>query len=324
MNILVTGASGFVGRHLLPALSGHRVTGTTRKEDPEKLKAFFSAADFVGLDIEDARAVEEVVRKVRPDACFHLAGVASVDEFARRPKECFRINVEGWLNVLEAFKKHAPTAAIALVSSAQVYGDVPAARLPLTEQAQVAPGNFYAISKASCEWLAGSYAQTAGMRFRILRPFNHIGPGQSVSFVCSSLAKQVAQIQAGLAEPVLHAGNLRSKRDFTDVRDIVRAYALALEKCEDGQAYNICSGKTVAVQEILDRLCSLAGVKVQVQSDPALKREADPKDFYGDSGKFRRATGWAPDISIEQTLRDTLEYWKKQIRQEGTSFHAAV
>lgn len=308
----------------MAGLSGHRVTGTIFKATPQELKAAYPGADFTLLNIEDACAVEELVRVIRPDACIHLAGVASVDDFNRRPKECFRANVEGWLNVLEAFKKHAPKAALLLISSAQVYGDLPASRLPVTEEAPVAPGNFYAVSKAACEGLAGTYAHTAGLRVRILRPFNHIGPGQSISFVCSSLARQVARIQAGMAEPVVHAGNMASRRDFTDVRDVVRAYALALEKCEDGQTYNICSGMAVTVEEVFEKLCALAGVKARVQSEAERMRKADPKDFYGDSGKFRRVTGWAPEIPLEQTLRDTLEYWKKQIRQEGTSFHATV
>ena len=324
MKILVTGASGFVGQHLLRSLSDHRIVATAHKSALQGLKSRFPDVAFFQVDVLDSHAVEKLVRETQPDACFHLAGIASVDVFQSHPKECFRTNVEGWLNVLEAFKKEAPKAVLILISSAQVYGEVPAASLPTTESAPFVPGNFYSVSKASCEWLAGSYARTYGMRIRILRPFNHIGPGQSTSFVCSSLAKQIAQIQAGLIEPVIHAGNVQSKRDFTDVRDITRAYALALSKCQDGETYNICSGKAIAVEEILQKCCALAGVKIRVEVDSGLVRDADPKAFYGSFEKFHRATGWGPEIPLDQTLRDTLDYWKKQIRQEGASSHAAV
>ena len=319
MKILVTGASGFVGQHLLRELTSYNVVGTTHRGRLEKLTADFPRVTFRTLDILDFKAVENLVREIRPDACLHLAGISSVDSFAADTRECFRINTEGWMNLLETFRKFSPQSTIVLISSAQVYGNVPAARLPITENAPLSPENFYSLSKGTCEGLAKTYGENFGMRVLILRPFNHVGPGQSTSFVCSSLAKQIAQIAAGLAEPVIRAGNLSSRRDFTDVRDIARAYVLAVSKCKETLPYNICSGKAVSIQEILERLIALGGVKVRVQTESALKRESDPEISYGSCEKFHRATGWVPQIPLEKTLQDTLSYWREQIRIKGVS-----
>ena len=316
MKILVTGASGFVGQHLLRDLSSHSVVGTAHRGAKEKLRP---------LEISDAAAVGDLVRETRFEVCFHLAGIASVDVFTENPQGSFRVNTEGWLNVLEAFKKFAPGALMVLVSSAQVYGNVSAGALPITEDASLKPENVYSVSKCTCEWLAKSYWENFGLRVLILRPFNHAGPGQSASFVCSSLAKQIAQIEAGLTEPVIRAGNLASRRDFTDVRDITRAYAMAIDRCKEGIPYNICSGRAVAIEEILERLLKLAGIAKRVKIESVHKRDSDPEVFYGNYEKFGQATGWAPQIPLEKTLQDTLDFWREQVRsKKGASTRAPV
>ncbi len=324
MRILVTGASGFVGQHLLRELSSDSVVGTVYRGDRVALAAQFPNVAFRALDIADGKAVDALVREVQPELCFHLAGVSSVDLFRTHVAESFRINTEGWLHVLEAFKKFAPKATLVLISSAQVYGQVAASQLPITESAPMQPGNFYAVSKGACEWLAKNYGEHFGLRVIILRPFNHVGPGQSTSFVCANLAKQIAEIEAGIAEPVLRAGNTANKRDFTDVRDIVRAYVLAARKCKEGIAYNICSEKAVAISDIQERLLAMAHVKTRIKSETALKRDADPENFYGNCERFRKATGWAPHIPLDKTLEDTLNYWRAQVTSKGVSNRASV
>ncbi len=318
MNILVTGASGFVGRHLLPLLSSHRVTGTVGKTSQRDMRDKFPGVDVVAMDLQDAAAVEKTVARLRPDACFHLAGVSSVDVFHQRVAESFRINAEGWLHLLEAFRRHAPAAKILLISSAQVYGSVPAEQMPIRETQPLSPDNFYSVSKAACEGLAKCYALNYAMQIVTIRPFNHIGPGQSASFVCSSLARQIAALPADADGAALQAGNLQSERDFTDVRDIVRAYVLALENGKPGEAYNVCSGKAVSIENVFQRMLELSGIKTPVSIEHTHRRSMDIPSFFGSCEKLRRQTGWAPAIPLDQTLRDTLDYWKEERR------HASV
>ncbi len=318
MNILVTGSSGFVGQHLLPLLASHRVTGTVGKSSARDMRSKFPGVDFVAMDLQDAAAMERTVAQVKPDACFHLAGVASVDVFHQRVAESFRINAEGCLHLLEAFRKHAPAARLLLISSAQVYGAVPRENMPLRETARLNPDNFYAVSKASCEGLAKCYARNYGMPIVTMRPFNHIGPGQSASFVCSSLARQIAALPADADGTTLQAGNLQSERDFTDVRDIVRAYVLALEKGRPGEVYNVCSGKVVSIEKVFQRMLELSGIKTPVAIEHTHRRSMDIPLFFGSCEKLNRVTGWAPSIPLDQTLRDTLNYWKEERR------HASV
>ncbi len=291
-------------------LRSHAVTGTAHRADLEKLKELFPGVEFCSLDVCDGPSVRNLIRRTKPDICFHLAGIASLDEFARQPNESMRVNVEGWIHVLEAFKQEANTAKILFISSAQVYGDVPEKRLPVTEEERMEPGNFYSVSKSTCEQLARIYRDNESMNITVLRPFNHIGPGQSTSFVCSSLAKQIARIAAGQSAPVVQAGNMTTRRDFTDVRDVARAYVLAAGAGVDFGPYNICSGEAIGVAEIFERLQVLAGVRAEVKSENALIRKADQKVMLGSAEKFCRATGWKPEISLDTTLRDTLDYWK--------------
>jgi GDP-4-dehydro-6-deoxy-D-mannose reductase len=305
VNVLVTGATGFAGRHLCRRLLalGHDVVGTT-----------IDAADraphpLVVCDVTDGDAVDETVREAGPDAVVHLAAIASVRAANAMAPVAFDTNVRGAQHVLESTIAHAAGATFLAISSAEVYGRVAPADLPLRETQPVAPTHVYGITKAALESLCRAYGDR--LRIVILRPFNHIGPGQSAAFVSSSFAKQIADIEAGRVEPVLRVGNLGAQRDFTDVRDMVEAYCLALEHCEPDAPYNICSGKAVAIHTVLEMLLSMTDACVQVEQDPARLRPSDLPVLRGSADRFVQATGWEREYELSQTLSDTLDAWRQ-------------
>jgi len=304
VNVLVTGAAGFAGRHLCRKLLtlGHRVVGATL--DPADRAEF----PLVVCDVTDARAVDAVVRDSRPDAVVHLAGIASVREASAMAATAFATNVGGAQNLIESALAHAPGATFLAVSSAEVYGAALPEALPLTEAQPAAPTHVYGITKAALESVCRAYADR--VRIVIVRPFNHIGPGQSPSFVASSFAKQIADIEAGRVEAVLHVGNLEAQRDFTDVRDVVAAYCLALEHCDPHTPYNICSGRAVPVHTLLETLLSMTDVPVRVELDTERLRPSDVPVLVGSAEKFAQATGWEPQYDLSQTLRDAVDGWR--------------
>ena len=306
MKVLVTGAAGFAGRHLCRRLleCGHEVVGTALYEQE------LGTADhpLVTCDITDAGRVGDVVAWAEPDAVVHLAGVTSVPLSEEARTQAIRTNVHGTSHVLRSTAAVAPGAAFLAISSAEVYGKVAPDEQPLRETRPVAPASVYADTKASVETLAASYAE--GLRVVILRPFNHIGPGQSPAFVASSFARQIAQIEAGRVEPVLRVGNLEAKRDFTDVRDVAEAYRLALDRCEPNTPYNICSGRAVSIRELLDHLLGMSDATIRVEQDPARLRPSDVPTRVGSPDKFVAATGWTRRYGLERTLADVLDHWR--------------
>lgn len=303
MRVLVTGACGFVGRHLLNELAtrGHTAYGMDQGTAPSALRV----EDFLQVDICDGRAVNDAVKRLAPDACVHLAAIAFVPSGAAVPARMVAVNVMGTTHLLEAFRTAGSPARILFVSTAQVYGSHPRPA-PAREEDALAPESLYGITKSAGDGIARFYARQYGMEVMVARPYNHIGPGQDSGYVIASFARQVRAIRRG-APPLVKVGNLGSLRDFTDVRDICRAYALLLERGSRGQAYNIASGTLVKIGEALRGLCELAGVQPEIVRDEALYRP-DDRCLMLDTSRLRETTGWAPSIPFNQTLADILEH----------------
>jgi GDP-4-dehydro-6-deoxy-D-mannose reductase len=298
VRVLVTGANGFAGRHLVARLSerGHVVVTAGRPLE--------GAADYA-LDLADLDNLRSVVAGAQPDAIVHLAAQAFVPAANADALGTYDVNALGTARLLEAVRAHAPAARVVVAGSADVYGVQPAAAFPLSETAAPNPANPYAASKVAAEAFAVAAARTYGLDIVVTRAFNHIGPGQDPRFVVASFARQLAAIAAG-GEPHLWVGNLEAQRDFLDVRDVVSAYALLAERAggERGAIFNIARGEALAIKEILRRLITIAHVPVEVREDPARMRPADVPLVLGDPAKLREATGWAPQIPLERSLRD--------------------
>jgi GDP-4-dehydro-6-deoxy-D-mannose reductase len=312
--LLVTGATGFVGIHLLKALdrSGHRIYGTSFPHEPDG-PGLSCECRICRLDIRDRDAVMDLVADIRPDWVFHLAAVSNVKHSWEKRSETLETNLLGTLHVLEAIRSFAPDARMLFVSSSNVYREVPTPGQGLSESDAVRPVSPYAFSKISGEMLCGLYADVEGLDIVISRAFPHTGPGQSPDFVCSDWARQIARIEKGKQRSVIRVGNLAVSRDFCDVRDVVKAYVRLLEVGESKQIYNVASGTAVQLRGILDRLLSLSPLQVDVQVDPRKLRPSDISRLCGDFSKLSRATGWEPAIPLEQTLVDLLEYWREKL-----------
>ena len=303
MRVLVTGACGFVGRHLITELvsRGHTAYGIDLGTAPAGLPV----QDFLAVDICDGKAMTAAVQRIAPDACVHLAAVAFVPAGKSAPVKMVEVNVMGTTRLLEAFRCTGSSARILFISTAQVYGSQPRPA-PAREQDPLAPDSLYGITKSAADGIARFYARQYGMDILVARPYNHIGPGQDSGYVISSFAHQVRAIRQG-APPLVKVGNLESLRDFTDVRDICRAYALLLEKGVKGEAYNIASGQQVKIGDVLNGLCALAGVHPEIVRDEALYRP-DDRCLMLDISLLRKTTGWAPVIPFAQTLADIMEH----------------
>ena len=291
MRALVTGAKGFVGRWLTSHLeaAGDDVVGIDQE-----------------VDITDGDATAEAVRAIGPDAVYHLAAFTHVGDSWGDPDLVMRVNALGTLHVLEAARalEHAPT--VLLISSAEVYGAVDPASLPVGETTSLAPVTPYAASKVAAEYLGVQEHLAYGLPVIRVRPFNHVGPGQAPGFVVPALAARV--VEAGRSGGTsLTVGNLSARRDFTDVRDVVRAYRLLVESGTPGEVYNVCSGRDVVIEEIAGALLRLAGTDLELVRDPALMRPVDVPVVRGDPSKIEKATGWRPEIDLETTLRDILD-----------------
>lgn len=315
MKILVTGATGFAGQHFIRLYddSPHRIFGTSYPEDPARLlrldgKSF--GKDIRFLDIQKENDVRHLIRDVQPDRILHFAAVSNVGHSWKNKRETLETNIMGSFFLLEAVKESSPKARLVFVSSSDVYGKMKPDESPLKEDRALQVVNPYAFTKVSGEMLCGFYSRIEGLDVVTGRPFPHTGPAQSPLFVCSDWACQIARIEKG-GEPVLKVGNLDVRRDYTDVRDVVKAYNLLLEGGKSGEVYNICTGKAVLLREILDILLSLSKVKINVRIDARKMRKTDIPILVGDGTKIFEATGWTPVISLEQSLLDLLEYWRK-------------
>jgi GDP-4-dehydro-6-deoxy-D-mannose reductase len=268
---------------------------------------------FVECDLRDAGAVLRVLRDVRPDRIFHLAAQSYVPTSWLAPAETLSGNVLGQLHLFEALRELDLPARVHVAGSSEEYGLVLPSEIPIREENPLRPLSPYAVSKVAQDMLAYQYWQSYRLHAVRTRGFNHTGPRRGEVFVTSNFARQIAQIEKGLREPVVSVGNLDSVRDFTDVRDMVRAYWLALERGAPGEVYNICSSRGYTARQVLDILLGLAQVKVTVQEDPARMRPSDVTLLVGDCSKFRSATGWQPTIPFEVTLKDLLEHWRSRV-----------
>ncbi len=304
MKAFITGVSGFVGKYLAEHLleNGFEVYGIDRQG------AEIKDCKIEVCDILDKKKLSAVVEKAKPDVIFHLAALSSVSKSFEAAKETKRVNVEGTRNLLDAVVATKISPVILVISSLQIYGKPD--RLPIKEDAQLRPNSPYAESKVEQEKLCREYSEK--LKIIISRSFNHTGPGQSADFVWPSFAKQITEIEAGKRKE-LNVGNLDVERDFSDVRDIVRAYLLAVQKCKPGEVYNICSGKAYNIGKMLNVMKSYSTAKVKVTVDSARVRKEDVHVLYGDNSKFAKATGWKPEIPFEKTLKELLEYWRKQV-----------
>ena len=309
--IIVTGASGFVGKHLIKFLSSKDLDlyGTYLNTQDEELAKL---AKLIRVDLNNPKEVDDLILKTGPDLIFHLAASTSPRESFKDPKSTFENNINSEINILESVKNRNLKTRIIIISSAEVYGIVGQKDLPIDENTPLNPSNPYAVSKIAQDFLALQYFNSYKLNIVRLRPFNHIGPGQSDNFVVSAFAKKIAMVEKGKINKIT-VGNLESKRDFTDVKDIVRAYYLASEKSESGEVYNLGSGKSHPISEILKMLTSYSKAHIEVEQDKSLFMPIDNPDFVCNFSKFEKITGWKPEIPLEQTLRETLDYWREVI-----------
>ena len=299
MRALITGAGGFAGRHLAAhcRASGDEVVEISRT---------------AGVDLLDPAAALGAVAQARPDAVYHLAARAHVGESWDDPAGYLADNLELTRNVLEAVRAEAPQATVVAVASGEVYG-APSA-LPVDEDAPLRPQNPYAVSKASADLLAGFYADAHGVRVIRARPFNHAGPGQEPTYAIASFSRQAAEAAERGEDPIVfRTGNPDTRRDYTDVRDVVRAYRLLAERAEPG-VYNVCSGTSTSARELLEMLAAAAGAGLDHEVDPALVRAHEVMEVRGTPRRLQDATGWRPEIPLERTLADTVAWWRERIR----------
>ncbi len=304
-NVFVTGADGFVGKYVLDALRGTHVVTATRLRD-DGLSS--DATDHViTLDITDVDATRAVIQTTNPAWIIHLAGFSSVAESFKQPELTHRINVDGTKSVLEAARSLPTKPRVLVIGSSDEYGIVDSD--PITEETSLAPKSPYAKSKVAAEQL--SLSEYADMAI-CTRSFPHTGPGQSPQFVTADFAQQIARIESGQQEPVILVGNTTVKRDLSDVRDVVRAYLLLLEKGKIGEVYNVCSSRAEKISEVLRQLLNLSAIPITVEQDPAKIRPVDLPVLVGDNRKLKQATGWQPEIPLAQTLKDVLDYWRGQ------------
>jgi GDP-4-dehydro-6-deoxy-D-mannose reductase len=302
---IVTGATGFAGRHLLDRLAGvagleawHRPNG--RPPDSARRSA------WRGVDLTDRASVEAAIRESRPTRVYHLAGAPNVAASWDNAESHLRINALGTHYLLDAIRAFAPDCRVLVVTSAQIYRS---SRDPIDEDSARGPSNPYGLSKLAQDDLARR-AAADGLNVLIARPFNHIGPLQEPGFAVSSFARQIARIERGLEPPELRVGNLEAERDITDVRDVVAAYESIMERAAPGRVYNICSGQTRRIRTLLDALLRLSPVPIRVEIDPERFRPNDVPVIRGDFSRIRAELGWSPALDLEETLHDTLLWWR--------------
>lgn len=318
MRALITGYGGFAGGHLadhLQAETDWELWGSAR-DDQERAGILERPIQVRAVDLRDPEATLALLEEARPDLIFHLAGQTFVPEAWRAPWDTLETNLRMQLNLLESVValggRGAPTRMV-VVSSNEVYGAPPPEAQPTDEDAPLAPANAYASSKTAQDLLAGQYVRSHDLHVVRVRPFTHIGPRQSDRFVASSFARQVAECEAGLREPVLRVGNLEAERDFSDVRDIVRAYRLAAERGTAGAVYNLGSGRARPVRDILDHLVAAARVPLRVETDPTRLRPSDVPRTLCDPRLAAEALGWTCRISLEESLDDLLAHWRSAL-----------
>jgi GDP-4-dehydro-6-deoxy-D-mannose reductase len=315
LRALITGVTGFAGTHLAEMLLADadvEVWGMMHQAQPPELLSLRSL-QTLSCDLREPARVRDVLAELRPNWIFHLAGQSDVGGSWQASWGTIESNVRGQLNLLESMIQLRLDARILVVGSNNEYGLVSAADLPIDEETPLRPDTPYGVSKIAQDMLGLQFFLSHGVRAVRVRCFNYIGPRQSDKFVAAAFARQIAEIEAGMREPVLRVGNLSTERDFTDVRDMVRAYRLALACCADGEVYNIGSGRAVPIRHLLDVLLSYARCAVRVETEPERLRPSDVPRSVCNPTKFHAATGWEARVPIEQSLRDVLDYWREKV-----------
>lgn len=315
MKALITGSGGFVGTHLARRLSRREdieLYGLTYLPPERYPKLAEIDISLQQAELTDPEAVERIVGAIRPDHIYHLAAQSFVPESFSDPWGTLSNNIRAQLNLLQALVRLDLNTRLLVVSSSEVYGMIAPEDLPIDESQPLQPANPYSVSKATQDLLGLQYYLSHDVATIRVRPFNHIGPGQSSRFVAAAFASQIADIEAGEQDPVLHVGNLTARRDFTDVRDVVAAYEKVVASGEPGEVYNIGSGQAHSIQEMLDILLHHSDAPIAVREDPARLRPVDVPLVVCDAGKLRQATGWRPTYTFEQTLSDILDEWRER------------
>jgi GDP-4-dehydro-6-deoxy-D-mannose reductase len=304
--VLVTGASGFVGGHLVEHLAGsHHVVGWSQSSPPS---AFARLAQWEHVDLLDRERVRSRIKALRPGIVYHCAGATQVDRSWKTPTQPLASNVLATHHLFDALRRAGGACRVLVTGSAAIYAP---SLTPLTEGSRIAPDSPYAVSKLAQESLGLRAGVEDGLEVLVTRSFNHTGPRQASAYVAPSIARQIALIERGGVEPVIHVGNLEAARDITDVRDVVRAYVLLVHAGTPGEVYNVASGVGHSIRSILDGLVELSGTRLRIQTDEQRLRPRDNPILVGDSSKLRAVTGWTPNIRFDQMLRDLLEYWRR-------------
>lgn len=315
-NVLITGITGFVGSYLAELLLKEqkkvKVYGTMRwRSRLENIENIKKHVHLIECDLKDANSVNKMINEVKPDKIFHLAAQSFVPTSWHAPTDTMTTNVISQINIFEALRSHGNNTKMQIAGSSEEYGMVYKDEVPIKEENPLRPLSPYGVSKVAQDLLGYQYYQSYKIPVVRTRAFNHTGPKRGEVFVESNFAKQVAEIEKGYQEPVIKVGNLEARRDFTDVRDIVKAYWLSLEKGTPGEVYNICSGKDYTIKQVLDMLLDMTKTKIKVEVDPARLRPSDVEILLGDYTKFNKQTGWKPEVPFEKTLKDILDYWRK-------------
>ena len=316
MKILITGVNGFAGSHLADfalARGDVEVFGTARWRSPnQNIEHIADKITVVDADLRDASSIESLVAEIKPEWIFHLAAQSYVVSSWKLPSETITTNIVGTVNIFEAVRRAKFSPSILVACSSEEYGYVEPDEVPITEDNQLRPLSPYGVSKVGQDLLSYQYFKSYGLEVVRTRAFNHTGPRRGRVFVCSNFAIQIVEAQKGL-RPHVNVGNLDAVRDFTDVRDTVRAYWLALEAAEAGDVYNICSGKGYSIRDVLEKLIAASGADVEVVVESDRLRPSDVPLLVGDNAKFVKQTGWHPQIPFDQTLSDVLAYWRERI-----------
>lgn len=317
MKVLITGISGFAGSHLADyflAEGKHEVFGSIKwRSNRENILQIQNKLKLCECDIKDAVAMNAMISEIRPERIFHLAAQSYVPFSWRAPQETLMTNVIGEVNLFEAVRQARIDPLIQIAGSSEEYGMVYREEIPIKETNPLRPLSPYGVSKVTQDFLGYQYFRSYGLKIIRTRAFNHTGPRRGEVFATSNFAKQIVEIEKGKRKPVIHVGNLDAVRDFLDVRDVARAYALSLEKGKPGEVYNICSGTGVKIKDMLDKLISLSHVDLETKQDPERLRPSDVELLIGSSEKFQKETRWKPEIPFDKTLNDLLDYWRDRI-----------
>ncbi len=318
MKVLITGISGLAGSYLAEFLLNNHpeaeVSGTIRwRSRVDNIRHIMNRVTLSECDIRDMVSVRDLIKETTPDIIFHMASQSSVFASWHAPGETMTTNVQGAVNFFEAMRDLAPGTKILIPCSSEEYGLTAPGELPVNEKTRLHPLSPYAVSKVVQDMAGYQYFHSYNLNIYRIRAFNHTGPRREPNFVESDFARRIALIEKDKSDPVIQVGNLDARRDYSDVRDMVRAYWLAVQHCEPGRAYNVCSRRVISIGDILNILLSFTQRSIAIESDHRRLRPADAPDIYGDDTDFREATGWKPEIPLEQTLKEILNYWRERV-----------